>query len=325
MKFERAEAGWQPMGMKQVEQVELQPALLGLLFGPPGQPEAKYSSGNYRFRADDGAAVELYDWRLTREATGSQEQRPAAALWSSQECWKLEVGTSDSKVLPDFYRWLCSRIADAVRERVQGGVKEGHQLLAQGKIEDARKKLWEAEEWLPPDPRLEDPGLGSLLVALKTAIEKALAVGPLSHPQATFTFHYGQANAPDSRGGRDSLTMFLDGRLALSVQQGARTQKWTARTDPTLIARFRDILVEIGFPNIPMGILAPGVSSWDVVVQSGDQRLSAMFCTNPYRRQAPHRDLFAIGTGLCAKIRNDRNAGLSDTYGVMVEDVQSLP
>jgi hypothetical protein len=217
---------------------------------------------------------------------------------------------------------LAGEIQRHAHTLVEAEIAAGDQLLQRGEIKEARRKLWAATAHLSLDPKLSSP-LTQALAAYKQRI--ARAGNPLLHPQAMFTFQYGQANAPDSRGGQDSLTMFLDGRLSLKVQQGPRTRKWTARTDPAFVARFRDILVEVGFPNVAMGQLVPGISSWDVVVETPDQRLAAMFCTNPYRRQAPHRDLFAIGTGLCTKIRNDPGAGLSDTYGVLVTDVQALP
>jgi hypothetical protein len=305
-----------------VARLDISPALLGLLFGPPGPPVGNSSSGAYRFVGEKGELVQIFDERLTREVTGSAEQRPASELWSSTESWVLEVGTQVPTVLPEFFSWLAGVIQVRSRAEVEAEIAAGDLLLQRGEIKEARRKLWAATARLSLDPKLSSP-LTEALAAFKQRI--ARAASPLFHPRATFTFHYGQANAPDSRGGQDSLTMFLDGRLALTVQQGARSKKWTARTDPTLIARFRDVLLEVGFPDIPMGVLAPGVSSWEVGVETPDQRLTAIFCTNPYRRQAPHRDLFAIGTGLCAKIRNDPNAGLSDSYGVTVTEVQALP
>lgn len=325
MEFERAEAGWQPGRVQQVERVDIQPALLGQLFGPPGPADGKYSSGNYRFRGEGGQCIDIFDWRLTREATGSAEERPAASLWSSQESWMLEVGATDPKVLPDFYRWLSAKIAAAVHSRLQEKLAAGWQLLSRGQLEEARKKLWEAEEWLPPDPRLEDPDLGAKLAALKAAIKNYASAGPLLDPRASITFQYGQAFAPDSRGGSDRLTIHPDGRLELEVQQGNKKRRWSARTDPDLYARFRDVLVAVDFPNIPMAPLVSGPSFWNVIVQTPSQRLAATFPTNPYRRIDPHRLLFNIGTSLCAKIRNDPNSGLSDLIGVTVSEVMPQP
>jgi hypothetical protein len=135
------------------------------------------------------------------------------------------------------------------------------------------------------------------------------------------TFEYGHPNAPDSPGGQDHLRMHTDGRLELRVLRRREEQHFTARTDPALVRRYAAVLAEVGFPDIELGPLSPGVSFWVVHAETGGQRVHALFARSLYMSREPHGELLRVGSGLVFRIRGPES-GLSDRAGVAAWDVQ---
>lgn len=147
-------AGWKG-------RLEIQPALLARLFGPPADGVHWRSSGTYRFVAAatdadlEPVGIDVFDEDQVFEATDREEDRRAAAFWSSAEAWPFELAASDPAVASPFLTWLTEQIDLGSRDLVDAEAARARELMAAGDLRAAQRALWKAWELVAQDRQLE--------------------------------------------------------------------------------------------------------------------------------------------------------------------------
>lgn len=162
--------------------LQIQPALLVGLFGPPADGVHWRSSGTYRFTATatdaaPGSApvlLDLFDEDKVYEVTERDEDPRAASFWGSDEAWHFELTASDGAIASAFLTWLTSRIDRASRDVVEAEVARARTHLASGALHEAQRALWAAWPHVAPDQQLEGASAKALR-AVKVELEAAKA------------------------------------------------------------------------------------------------------------------------------------------------------
>jgi hypothetical protein len=98
-------------GTCRVNAIEIPPAVLVGLFGPPGPASLEGKvSGDYRFTSDAGDVFTLYDYKQTTLYHGDDDERwpTPAAFWAGTEPVEFSIGGRGHGPA-DFRGWLVER------------------------------------------------------------------------------------------------------------------------------------------------------------------------------------------------------------------------